>query len=297
MTGWLIALALALLAALAVFLIAPARAHRANAWRGTAFAHRGLHGDGAEENTLEAFERACCAGYGIELDVQLSRDGEVVVFHDDSLRRMTGDARRVDQLDWAQLRALRVGAGGRIPLLSEVLAQVDGRVPLLVELKNGRRNRALCAATLAQLREYRGAYMIESFNPLMLRWFRRRAPEVLRGQLVASAPVYIAVRAGHAGRVSALAAGAELPRAARFRRLRGRRGALLRAPRAARAVPHGAGGVDGARRGDLPELPAARRDADLRGLSAARGSAGAVSGRRAGETQRLRLRGFALRAQ
>ena len=107
MTGWLIALALALLAALAVFLIAPARAHRANAWRGTAFAHRGLHGDGAEENTLEAFERACCAGYGIELDVQLSRDGEVVVFHDDSLRRMTGDARRVDQLDWAQLRALR----------------------------------------------------------------------------------------------------------------------------------------------------------------------------------------------
>ena len=199
MTGWLIALALALLAALAVFLIAPARAHRANAWRGTAFAHRGLHGDGAEENTLEAFERACCAGYGIELDVQLSRDGEVVVFHDDSLRRMTGDARRVDQLDWAQLRALRVGAGGRIPLLSEVLAQVDGRVPLLVELKNGRRNRALCGATLAQLREYRGAYMIESFNPLMLRWFRRRAPEVLRGQLVASAPVYIAVRAGRAG--------------------------------------------------------------------------------------------------
>lgn len=199
---WLFAPAAAALAALVLFMIAPSRSRRADEWRGTPFAHRGLHGDGVEENTLEAFERACRAGVGIELDVQLSRDGEAVVFHDETLMRLAGDPRRVDQVDWAELRSMRLCRGGRIPSLKEALERIDGRAPLLVELKNGRGNRRLCETATALLRGYRGAYLVESFNPLMLRWLKKHAPDVVRGQLVGAAPLYLAV---HAGRVGAFA--------------------------------------------------------------------------------------------
>ena len=196
---WMLAPAAASLAGLALFMIAPSRSRRADDWRGTSFAHRGLHGGGVEENTMEAFERACEAGVGIELDVQLSRDGKAVVFHDETLMRLAGDPRRVDQVDWAELQSLKIGQSGRIPAFDEVLARVDGRVPLLVELKNGRRNRRLCETATALLRGYRGAYLVESFNPLMLRWLKKNAPDVVRGQLVGAAPLYLAVHAGRIG--------------------------------------------------------------------------------------------------
>ncbi|MGN0803532.1 MAG: glycerophosphodiester phosphodiesterase family protein [Candidatus Faecivicinus sp.] len=189
-----------ILLALAIFLLAPSPGRRrAEDWRGTMFAHRGLHGAGAAENTLEAFERACRAGFGIELDVQLSRDGAVVVFHDDALARMTGDARRVEQVDLAGLQALSLKGKGRIPTFEEVLKCVDGRVPLLVEIKNGRHNRRLCEETLRLLRGYRGRYLVESFNPLILRWLRKNAPEVVRGQLVGAPACYLGAHFGRAG--------------------------------------------------------------------------------------------------
>ena len=112
---------LLILLALAAFLLAPSpKKSRADAWRGTAFAHRGLHGGGAQENSIEAFDRACRAGFGIELDVQLSKDGTVVVFHDDTLKRMTGDGRRVDEASLAELRKLTLKGKGRIPTFEEV---------------------------------------------------------------------------------------------------------------------------------------------------------------------------------
>ena len=180
------------LAALILFIFAPSRRRRRMAaWQGTAFAHRGLHGEGAAENTMTAFERACEAGFGIELDVQLSRDGKVVVFHDDDLKRMTGDPRRVDEVDLEEMQRLELPFGEHIPLFEGVLARIDGRVPLLVELKNGRRNAELCEKTLDLLRRYRGRYIIESFNPLIVRWFRRHARGVLRGQLVSGMENYM----------------------------------------------------------------------------------------------------------
>lgn len=183
---------LLVLAALALFILAPSRRRRRMAaWRGTAFAHRGLHGDGAAENTMTAFERACEAGFGIELDVQLSRDGHVVVFHDDDLLRMTGDPRRVDEVDLAELQGLDLPFGEHIPLFEGVLARIGGRVPLLVELKNGKRNAELCEKTLALLRRYQGRYIVESFNPLIVLWFRRHARGVLRGQLVSDMKNYM----------------------------------------------------------------------------------------------------------
>ena len=176
-----------------VFVIAPARSKRAEAWKGTAFAHRGLHGEGVDENTLEAFERACRLGVGIELDVQMTRDGELVVFHDEGLTRLAGDPRRVDEVDWAELKAMTLKEGGRVPAFEEVLKLVDGRVPLLVELKSGRSNRKLCEGTMALLKAYEGRYVVESFNPLMLRWLKKHAPEVVRWQLVGAKPSYLAV--------------------------------------------------------------------------------------------------------
>lgn len=186
-------IAILIVLALIVFLLAPsAKKGRAAEWRGTAFAHRGLHGGGAQENSIEAFEKACRAGWGIELDVQLSKDGAVVVFHDDDLKRMTGDARRVDEVPLDELKKLSLKGKGRIPTLEETLACVDGRVPLLVEIKTGRRNAELCEKTMAQLRAYKGKYVVESFNPLILKWLKKHAPEVVRGQLVGARVSYVA---------------------------------------------------------------------------------------------------------
>lgn len=181
-----------LIALLVLFILAPSRkCRRADVWKGTAFAHRGLHGGEIPENSIEAFEAACRAGFGIELDVQLSKDGHVVVFHDDTLVRMTGDPRRVDEATLADLRALRLDGKAQIPTFEEVLACVRGRVPLLVEIKNGRRNSELCEKTAALLKQYGGAYLVESFNPLILRWLKQNAPEIIRGQLVGPKKDYL----------------------------------------------------------------------------------------------------------
>ena len=155
---------------------------------GMNFAHRGLHARDRSipENSLPAFELAARSGYGIELDVQLSKDGEVVVFHDDTLDRVCGVHARVDELSWAELQELRLcGTEYGIPLFSEVLAVVRGRTPLIVELKTGKRNRELCEKTYALLSDYRGDACVESFNPLIVGWFRIHAHDLLRGQLAA----------------------------------------------------------------------------------------------------------------
>lgn len=154
------------------------------------FAHRGLHTEDKSipENSLAAFEAAAVRGYGIELDVQLSKDGQVVVFHDDTLNRVCGVDARVDEMTYEELQTLRLcETEYTIPLFSEVLACVDGRGPLIVELKTGKRNRELCEKTYALLKAYAGDYCIESFHPAMVAWFRFHAREVLRGQLAGPA--------------------------------------------------------------------------------------------------------------
>ncbi len=179
-------------AAAAACLLAPGRAseERKKAFAGVRFAHRGLYDADQRipENSLSAFRRAADAGYGIELDVQLSKDGAVVVFHDDTLNRLclpgAKEPVRVDSKTREELASLRLAASDEgIPLFSEVLALVGGRVPLLVELKSGPRNRELCEKTTALLRAYAGLFCVESFDPRILYWYRRNAPDILRGQL------------------------------------------------------------------------------------------------------------------
>src|SRR3954447_4752872 len=133
----------------------------------TPIAHRGLHAafEGRPENSLAAFAHCCALGFPAELDVRLSRDGEVVVFHDRALQRLTGAAGRVEERDAAELRALRLlGTRERVPLLRDVFELVGGRVPLLIELKAGAPPTALERAVLAALDGYAGEVAIQSFR-------------------------------------------------------------------------------------------------------------------------------------
>ena len=170
------------------FLIAPGRRDEklTAPFYGRNFAHRGLHkmDRSVPENSIPAFDAAARIGYGVELDVRLSADGEVVVFHDDDLKRICGVDSRVDELSWAELSRLNLcGTPNRIPLLSEVLAVIDGRCPIIVELKRCRRHAELCRKTYDILSQYHGRWCVESFDPRIVMWFRFHAPEVLRGQL------------------------------------------------------------------------------------------------------------------
>jgi glycerophosphoryl diester phosphodiesterase len=149
----------------------------------TPIAHRGLHAaaDGRPENSLAAFERACALGFPIELDVRLTRDGRVAVFHDRTLRRVTGARGRIEDRNAAELRGLRLlQTNQRVPLLDEALELVAGRVPMLVELKAGAPPTALEAAVLAALRGYPGEVAIQSFELRTVRELdRREAPHAV----------------------------------------------------------------------------------------------------------------------
>jgi glycerophosphoryl diester phosphodiesterase len=152
-------------------------------------AHRGLHSTDAAlpENSTGAFQAAIAGGYPIELDVRLSRNGQVVVFHDDGLLRLTGDPRTVAQCSLEELQGLRLlGTAMTIPTMTEVLDLVGGAVPVMIELKNNEAPGPLEERLLAVLRGYSGDYAVQSFNPLSLGWFTQNAPEIPRGQLSGS---------------------------------------------------------------------------------------------------------------
>lgn len=153
--------------------------------QGWNYAHRGLHGDGAPENSLEAFRRAVEAGYGAELDVHLLADGELAVIHDSVLRRTTGRNGRVEDLAANQLQEYRLeGTNFTIPLFRDVLKIFNGKTPLIVELKSAGNNiDELCRKTCQLLDLYNGIYCVESFDPRCIRWLRMNRPDIIRGQL------------------------------------------------------------------------------------------------------------------
>lgn len=153
---------------------------------GWMYAHRGLHDNetNAPENSLRAFRKAVEGGFGIELDVQLTSDGIPVVFHDTSLKRVCGVKGNLTQYTFQELQRFPLfGSSEKIPKLEEVLKLVDGRVPLIVELKTESADLRVCRETDRLMREYRGNYCIESFNPLAVFWYRRKRKEIVRGQL------------------------------------------------------------------------------------------------------------------
>ena len=148
------------------------------------YAHRGLHGNGVPENSLQAFELAVKNEVGSELDLQLSKDGTLMVFHDYSLRRMTGLDKKLKDLTVAELKELSLaGTEQKIPTFKEVLELVNGKVPLLIELKGEDLNSSICKEVAETLKGYDGAYCIESFNPLLVRNIKKYIPDVFCGQL------------------------------------------------------------------------------------------------------------------
>ncbi len=151
------------------------------------FAHRGLHTKDktVPENSLAAFEAAVNAGYGMELDLQLSKDGEVMVFHDESLKRICNIDKNMDDFTAEQLNKTKLlDTEQTIPYFKDVLKLVGGKTPLLVEIKPGKHRRdELCKKTYDLLKTYNGDFFIESFDPFIVAWFAKNAPEIVRGQL------------------------------------------------------------------------------------------------------------------
>ena len=150
------------------------------------FAHRGLHNNQgqAPENSLKAFLLAVEKGYGIELDVQLSKDGIPMVFHDYTLNRVCGREGKVSEFTCKELQSFTLcNSKETIPTLKQVLEVVAKKVPLMVELKIERSDLSLCQAAMKVLIDYKGVYCVQSFNPLVLRWFKKNHEKIVRGQL------------------------------------------------------------------------------------------------------------------
>ena len=162
------------------------RKEKLAAFDGWLYAHRGFHKKpDAPENSLAAFQRAVDRGYGMELDVHLLKDGTLAVLHDSVLKRMTGRPGIVEDLTAADLPACFLGRSREtIPTFRQVLDLVDGKTPLIVELKpQGGNDARLTDLACEMLKSYRGLYCIESFSPLVVRHLAKHYPEIIRGQL------------------------------------------------------------------------------------------------------------------
>ena len=155
------------------------------ALRGWGYAHRGLHGNGIPENSMAAFRAALDAGYGIELDIHLTKDGNLAVIHDHSLLRTAGVEKKIEDLTVEELSAYPLeGTGETIPTFSQVLALYAGKAPLIIELKAIDNNHAaLCEAACKAMEGYSGPWCMESFDPRCVYWLRKHHPQIIRGQL------------------------------------------------------------------------------------------------------------------
>lgn len=152
-------------------------------------AHRGMHSieNGIPENSMTAFEKAIENSYIIELDVHILKDKSVIVFHDDNLERMTGVNRNTKDVTYNEIKKLKLqNTNCYIPLLKDVLKLVNGKVPIIIELKTDVRSGILEKETINILKNYNGKYVLKSFNPLSIYWLKKHHPEVIRGQLASS---------------------------------------------------------------------------------------------------------------
>lgn len=149
-------------------------------------AHRGLHDENNPENSIPAFHAAIACGFPIETDIRLSKDGKIVVFHDDTLSRMTGANLNVIDCSSEDLSVLRLAdSQERIPLFSDFLKEIDGKVPLLIEFKNmpSVNTKDFIRLVSEELKDYKGEYAVQSFSPFYIKAFKELCPEVPAGIL------------------------------------------------------------------------------------------------------------------
>lgn len=175
-----------------LFLLAPGpdRRNLMEAFEKQYIAHRGLFDNkrGIPENSLPAFRHAVEHGYGIELDVQMTTDHKLVVFHDESLKRMCGIDKPLHECSYAELQEYRLlDTDEKIPLYVDVLKVIAGKVPLIMEVKSEgdwKNTTKLAAKMMDQYQKhYHGVYCMESFHPMAVQWYKKHRPEIIRGQL------------------------------------------------------------------------------------------------------------------
>lgn len=179
-----ILLVMGIIATVYIILVAPGKKMDIEKYKNVKFAHRGLHNAERAENSMSAFRAAIDAGFGIELDVRLSSDGVLVVHHDDSLERVARHEGLVKDYTAEELSKMKLlDTDDGIPTFAEVLRLVDGKVPLLVEIKEDAGVNAVSEKTAELLAEYKGDYIVESFNPLSLSTVAKKLPSATRGIL------------------------------------------------------------------------------------------------------------------
>ena len=176
-----------LVSAVDLYMVYPGKKRREmEKYKAVKYAHRGLHDSEKAENSMSAFAAAKEHGFGIELDVRLSKDGELVVFHDETLTRVVGKEGKVIDFTAEELSkmSLSTTADG-IPTFRQVLDLIDGAVPLLVEIKMSPSESGVAEKFLEVIDGYKGDFIIESFNPYALKTVRAARPDILRGFLSA----------------------------------------------------------------------------------------------------------------
>jgi glycerophosphoryl diester phosphodiesterase len=153
-------------------------------------AHRGLH-DGRliPENSLLAFEKALERNYSIEFDITISKDNQIVVFHDEDLYRLCGIKENIEDMKYSFLKELKLyESSEKIPLFKEVLDLVNGKIPLIIEIKNHKNIGILENKLMNLLQNYKGKYLICSFEKSILSWFKKNKPNLKRGLIFESSP-------------------------------------------------------------------------------------------------------------
>ena len=148
-------------------------------------AHRGLFDrEKIPENSMLAFDKALEKGYSIEVDVNMTQDGYIVVFHDNSLKRMTGIKNDITTMTLSEIKKFKLlGTENKIPTFEDVLLQVSGKVPILIEVKPNSKYKELMEKLINLLEKYNGNYSIQSFDPRIVYWLKKNMPQISRGQI------------------------------------------------------------------------------------------------------------------
>ncbi len=149
-------------------------------------AHRGIYDNiKVPENSIVSFKEAIKNEYPIELDVRLTKDNKVVVFHDKNLLRLCNINKLVKDTNYSELKDYKLlNTNNYIPLLEEVLKIVNGKIPIIIELKIDRKNFTLEREVIKFLNNYHGLYAIQSFSPLSIIYFKMKYPHIIRGLLI-----------------------------------------------------------------------------------------------------------------
>lgn len=175
-----------LLAAACIFAVMGRREHPGLAkLRGWNYAHRGLHDEHLPENSMAAFRAALDSGYGIELDIHLTKDGDLAVIHDTSLKRTAGVDVNITDLNADELKNYHLnGTEETIPIFHQVLDLYAGKAPLIIELKpDGSNQQQLVDTAVKAMAGYRGDWCMESFDPRCIYELKKNYPDIIRGQL------------------------------------------------------------------------------------------------------------------